>query len=69
TGQQAPGKTPPAPGPAQQRPGQVGVAEREAARVADQWLRSIPDQPGSLLRRKLLAEQRRRRAGETAPAW
>ena len=65
-GQPAPGPTPRAPAPAQ---GQGGVAEREAARVADQWLRSIPDQPGSLLRRKLLAEQRRRQSGEAAPAW
>ena len=49
--------------------GQGSEAEREADRIADQWLRSIPDQPGSLLRRKLLAEQRRRQAGEEAHAW
>lgn len=41
-----------------------GEAEREAARVADQWLRGIPDQPGNLLRRKLLAEQKRRQSGQ-----
>ena len=49
--------------------GQGSEAEREADRIADQWLRSIPDQPASLLRRKLLAEQRRRQAGEAARAW
>lgn len=47
-----------------------GEAEREAARVAEQWLRGIPDQPGSLLRRKLLAEQKRREAGPVGGrAW
>jgi Ca-activated chloride channel homolog len=39
---------------------QANAADREAAQVAAQWLRHIPDQPGTLLRRKLLAEQRRR---------
>ena len=57
----AAGQAPPAPGPA---PSQGNTAEREAARVAEQWLRGIPDQPGSLLKRKLLAEQRRRQAAE-----
>jgi len=46
-----------------------GEAEREAARVAEQWLRAIPDQPGSLLRRKLLAEQKRRQSGQAGQAW
>lgn len=50
-------------------PPRAGEAEREAARVAAQWLQGIPDQPGSLLRRKLLAEQQRRQAGVTAPPW
>lgn len=60
---------PPAPSPA---PGQASAAEREADRVAEQWLRGIPDQPGSLLQRKLRAEQRRRQAspaGEAARPW
>lgn len=56
----AAGQAPPAPGPA---PSQGDTAAREADRVAQQWLRGIPDQPGSLLQRKLLAEQRRRQAG------
>jgi Ca-activated chloride channel homolog len=59
------GQTPAAPGPAQSN---AGAAEQEAARVAEQWLRSIPDQPGSLLRRKLQAEHQRRQAG-AARAW
>lgn len=59
------GRAPPAPDPAQS---QAGAAEREAARVAEQWLRGIPDQPGSLLRRKLQAEHRRRLAG-AAREW
>lgn len=46
-----------------------GEAEREAARVAEQWLRGIPDQPGGLLRRKLLAEQKRRQSGQGGQAW
>ncbi len=44
-------------------------ADQDAARIAQQWLRAVPDQPGSLLRRKLLAEQRRRQSGEAARAW
>jgi Ca-activated chloride channel homolog len=43
-------------------PRPANAAEREASQVADQWLRRIPDQPGTLLRRKLVAEQRRRQA-------
>lgn len=43
--------------------------EGEAARMAAQWLRSVPDEPGSLLRRKLLTEHRRRLAGEAARSW
>jgi Ca-activated chloride channel family protein len=62
----ATGQGPPPPQPA---PGQDSEAEREAQRVADQWLRRIPDQPGSLLRRKLLAEQRRRQSGEAGRSW
>jgi Ca-activated chloride channel family protein len=44
-------------------------AEREAARLADQWLRQVPDEPATLLRRKLLAEHRRRLAGEAPRPW
>lgn len=43
--------------------------EHEAARMAEQWLRSVPDEPGALLRRKLMIEHKRRLAGEAAPAW
>ena len=62
------GQAPPAPGPAQNQ-NQSSTAEREAARVAEQWLHAIPDQPGTLLRRKLLAEQRRRQSDEAARPW
>ncbi|QDZ27155.1 tetratricopeptide repeat protein [Noviherbaspirillum sp. UKPF54] len=46
-----------------------GNGEREAGALAEQWLRGVPDDPGSLLRRKLLSEHRRRRAGEAERAW
>ncbi len=67
-GQQAPKQAPPAPNPGPGQ-GQNDDAGREAARVAQQWLRRIPDEPGSLLRRKLQAEQRRRQAGEVVRLW
>lgn len=44
-------------------------ADLEAARLADQWLRRVPDQPGSLLRRKLLLEHRHRRANPAEQPW
>lgn len=44
-------------------------SEREAAQLAEQWLRRVPDEPGSLLRRKLLAEHRRRLSGEAPAPW
>jgi Ca-activated chloride channel homolog len=68
TGQQKPKEAPPAPAPPQPQ-NRADDAERDATRVAEQWLRRIPDQPGSLLRRKLLAEQRRRQAGKDERAW
>jgi Ca-activated chloride channel family protein len=37
-------------------------AAAEAARVAEQWLRGVPDDPGGLLRAKLKLEHERRRA-------
>lgn len=43
--------------------------EREAARMAEQWLRSVPDEPGVLLRRKLMIEHKRRLAGDAARTW
>lgn len=42
---------------------------QEAAALADQWLRAVPDQPDTLLRRKLQREHERRRAGQTALPW
>jgi Ca-activated chloride channel family protein len=59
------------PEPAKLQPvtGLGSTEEREAERVAQQWLRRIPDQPGSLLRRKLLAEQRRRQSAEGGRPW
>ncbi len=44
-------------------------ADREAALLADQWLRRVPDEPGGLLRRKLLLEDARRRSGEASTPW
>ena len=67
-GAQVSKQAPPAPRPTQSR-GEDGNAESEAARVAEQWLRRIPDRPGSLLRYKLLAEQRRRQADGAERAW
>ena len=43
--------------------------EDDAARVAEQWLRGVPDDPGTLLRRKLQAEHKRRLAGEAERPW
>lgn len=43
--------------------------EREAERVADQWLRGVPDEPQSLLRRKLELEHRQRTAGKVEKPW
>lgn len=45
------------------------TGEQEANRIAEQWLRRVPDEPGTLLRRKLLADQRRRQSGEAARPW
>lgn len=65
-----PAQAPPATASGQGKsPGQGGDAERDAARLAEQWLRSIPDQPGTLLRRKLQLEHRRRQAGVAARSW
>lgn len=47
----------------------ASAADQEAAQLTEQWLRQVPDEPGSLLRRKLLAEQRRRLAGTGAAPW
>jgi Ca-activated chloride channel homolog len=46
-----------------------GPSASDANRVAEQWLRSVPDDPGTLLRRKLQAEHQRRRAGEAERPW
>lgn len=43
--------------------------EQEAERLAQQWLRSVPDEPAGLLRRKLELEHRRRQSGELARPW
>lgn len=49
--------------------GSAANAQHEADRVAEQWLRGVPDEPASLLRRKLLQEQRRRESGQSVRAW
>jgi Ca-activated chloride channel homolog len=57
---------PPPPPPSGDQP---APAAQEAARLAEQWLRQVPDQPGTLLRRKLQLEQRRRQGGTAERAW
>lgn len=49
--------------------GRGAQGDSDASRVAGQWLRGVPDDPGSLLRRKLQAEHKRRLAGETERPW
>lgn len=51
------------------RSGGGAPAEADAARVAEQWLRGVPDDPGSLLRRKLQAEYRLRQSGQAERPW
>lgn len=43
--------------------------ERDASRLAEQWLRQVPDEPGSLLRRKIMIEHQRRLSGAAPRAW
>ena len=61
-----PPKSPPPPSPnsgaGQPPPPAPSPAATEAARVAEQWLRGVPDDPGGLLRAKLKLEHERRRA-------
>lgn len=54
------GKAPPASDPA-------ADAATEAQRLAEQWLRRVPDEPGGLLRQKLRLEHERRRSGGARP--
>ena len=49
--------------------GTAGQSERDAAQVAEQWLRSVPDEPATLLRRKLQIEHQRRLAGQAERPW
>lgn len=49
--------------------GASGPSDSDANRVAEQWLRGVPDDPGSLLRRKLQAEHQRRLAGHAERPW
>lgn len=42
---------------------------RDADRVAEQWLRGVPDEPQSLLRRKLALEHQQRAAGKMEKPW
>ncbi|RZI44285.1 VWA domain-containing protein [Herbaspirillum sp. HC18] len=44
-------------------------SQGDAARAAGQWLRGVPDDPGSLLRRKLQIEHERRRTGTAERPW
>lgn len=49
--------------------GTSGPSESDASRVAEQWLRGVPDDPGGLLRRKLQAEHQRRITGQAEKPW
>ena len=45
-------------------PAEAPAAQNEANRIAEQWLRGVPDDPGGLLRAKLrLEHERRQREG------
>lgn len=73
--QQPPPDRPPAsPRPPDSPPpsGQSGTpstADIEAARLAEQWQRRVPDEPGSLLREKLRLEHARRQRDTTVRPW
>ena len=60
-------RNPPPPPPTGQGkpppPASAPPAAAEAARVAEQWLQGVPDDPGGLLRAKLRREQARRTGG------
>lgn len=58
-----PSQAPPSPPPPQGNP------QHEARQLADQWLRRVPDDPGSLLRHKLRIEHERRQRGEGDRSW
>lgn len=58
-------KKPPPPAPKNAQ----GDAQREAARIAEQWMRGVPDDPAGLLRRKLQIEHLRRASGQGERAW
>lgn len=51
-------------GSGKQNQAQEKQEERDAQRVAEQWLRGVPDEPQTLLRRKLALEHRQRSAGK-----
>lgn len=43
--------------------------EQEAARLAEQWLRQVPERGGTLFRRKIMIEHQRRLSGAAERAW
>lgn len=49
--------------------GPAARSEQEAARVAEQWLSGVSNQPESLLRRKLAIEHLRRSSGAAEKPW
>lgn len=52
-----------------QNPSPTAQSQRDAERVAEQWLRGVPDEPQSLLRRKLALEHQQRAAGKVEKPW
>lgn len=52
-----------------QNPPPQQQALRDADRVAEQWLRGVPDEPQSLLRRKLALEHQLRATGKVERPW
>lgn len=60
---------PPAGRPPAAAPPPPARQEQEAARLAEQWRRSVPDTPQSLLRRKVAQEHQRRQEGQVPSPW
>lgn len=64
------GGQPPPAGKAPPKSGKENTPqEQEADRLAEQWLRRVPEQGGTLFRRKIMIEHQRRLSGAAEKAW
>lgn len=64
------GGQPPPAGKAPPKSGKENSSrEQEADRLAEQWLRRVPEQGGTLFRRKIMIEHQRRLSGAAEKAW